>query len=387
MNTRPTIRLRTKRAASPAAHPWIFWKDVVAPESKIPPGTVVTVEDDTGAYVGRGFYSGHARVQIRLLTSEEIEVDAAFFEQRLAEALALRTRLGIAHSTNAVRLVNSEGDALSGLIVDRFNDVIVLEYKAAGMYRFHDTIVGWLKNQFPGAKVVAVCDAHVQKQESFNFKHAGEPVPTEVQESGTTFGVLAGGGHKTGFFLDQRENRQAVAALAQGQSLLDLCAYTGGFSVTAARTATEVTAVDHDPLAAAALTENAARNKVQVTAHAEDVFKFLQTAVSQQRRWQVVVLDPWRMTKSRQFLPQAEATYLDLNRLALQVVAPGGLLLTCSCTGNLSEEAFLKIVTTAAAREKRFAQIFRLSGAAADHPFAFNAPEGRYLKAVWARVQ
>jgi 23S rRNA (cytosine1962-C5)-methyltransferase len=243
----PGVQLKINRRSS---HPWIFQKMVEKPTVKPPPGSVVDVVDKDGQWVGRGFYNGHSRISVRLLTTDAAElIDEAFFARRLEQALTLRRDwLQLDTASDAYRLVHSEGDHLSGLVVDRFGSTLVLEFFAAGMYRYRQTIQDVLARHYPGSAFYWFAEEHVQKQESFDCRPPEPPVAGIITEHGVRFRVAPGSKHKTGFFLDQRDNRRALAELCRGRRVLDLCCNTGGFAVCAkvAGAAGEVVGVDLD---------------------------------------------------------------------------------------------------------------------------------------------
>jgi 23S rRNA (cytosine1962-C5)-methyltransferase len=383
----PAVRLKIARRSS---HPWVFQKMVEKPAGRLPPGTVVDVIDRDGQRVGRGFYNGHSRIALRILTADTAEaVDDAFFARRIAAAVALRRDwLRLDAVTDACRLVHSEGDGLSGLVVDRFGPVLVLEFFAAGMYRFRDAIRSALEAHFPGSRFHLFAEEHVQKQESFDCRSGEPPAPAVITEHGVRFRVAPGGKHKTGFFLDQRENRLALSEFCGGRRVLDLCCNTGGFAVYAKARggAEEVTGVDLDEEALELARHNANLNQVRVRFVQADLFPWLRDAVAAGHRFDVVVLDPAKQTRDREAVGYALKRYLDMNRLALQAVAAGGIFLTCSCTGLVSEADFLETLRRAAWQAGRTVQVLRIGGAAPDHPFLLHAQEGRYLKAVFCRV-
>jgi 23S rRNA (cytosine1962-C5)-methyltransferase len=381
----PQIHLTITRRSS---HPWIYQKMVVKPERKPPPGTVVDIIDRDGQWVGRGLYNGHSRIALRVLTSDPAEaIDAGFFTRRLERAVELRRKwLNLDAVSDAYRLVHSEGDSLSGLVADRFGTTIVLEFFAAGMYRFRPVIQEVLAKHFPECGFYWFAEEHVQKQESFDCRAPDPPPPTVITEHGLRFRVAPGSKHKTGFFLDQRDNRRLLATFCQGRSMLDLCCNTGGFAVYAKALggAAETVGVDLDEEALALARQNAQLNGAQVRFVQADLFAWLRDISG--RRFDVVVLDPSKQTRDRESVDYALKRYLDMNRLALQVVNPGGIFLTCSCTGLVSEEMFLESVRRAAWQAGRTVQVLRVGGAGADHPFLVHVPEGRYLKAVFCRV-
>jgi 23S rRNA (cytosine1962-C5)-methyltransferase len=383
----PQVRLKIARRS---AHPWIFQKMVEKPGARIPPGSVVDIRDRDGQWVGRGFYNGHSRIALRVLTGDSAEaIDEAFFAGRLARAIALRRDwLGLDAVTDAYRLVHAEGDGLSGLVVDRFGATLVLEFFAAGMYRFREALVKALTGHFPGSRFYWFAEEHVQKQESFDCRPPEPPPPDVITEHGVRFRVAPGSKHKTGFFLDQRDNRKSLSSFCGGRRVLDLCCNTGGFAVYAKALggAEEVIGVDLDEQALALARQNANLNQARVRFVQADLFPWLRDILAGGQRFDVVVLDPSKQTRDREELGLALKRYLDMNRLALQAVAPGGIFLTCSCTGLVSEAEFLETLRRAAWQAGRTVQVLRLSGAAPDHPFLLHVPEGRYLKAVFCRV-
>jgi 23S rRNA (cytosine1962-C5)-methyltransferase len=383
----PTVTLKIDRRSS---HPWIFQKMVEKPVTRIAPGSVVDVVEKSGNWVGRGFYNGHSRITVRLLTSDRNEaIDSDFFARRIARAIALRRDvLKLDAVTDAYRVVHSEADGLSGLVVDRYADTLVLEFFAAGMFKQRAAIMDALSTHFPAARFYYFAEEHVGKQESFDCRPPEPPTPEVITEHGLKFRVAPGSKHKTGFFLDQRDNRRTLSEYCAGRRVLDICCNSGGFAVyaKAAGHAQEVIGLDIDEQAIESARYNARLNGVQIRFIRADLFSWLRDVFPNGERFDVVVLDPAKLTRDREEVPLALRKYCDMNRLALQVVKPGGVFLTCSCTGLVSEAEFLESVRRAAWQAGRTLQVFRVCGAAADHPFLLNVPEGRYLKAVFARV-
>jgi 23S rRNA (cytosine1962-C5)-methyltransferase len=384
----PTIRLKIERRSN---HPWIFQKMVDKPEPKPKPGSVVDVFDRDGAYAGRGFYNGHSRIALRMLnTDPEESIDDAFFARRIAEAVALRRQvLRLDAVTDAYRLFHSEGDGLSGLVVDRFGDTLVIEYFSAGMWRVRDAVRRALDAHFPGATHYWFAEAHVQKQESFDCKAPPPPPPSIITEHGVRFRAAPGTGHKTGFFADQRDNRRFLTEFTAGANVLDLCCNSGGFGIYAKTIggAAEVTGVDLDEEILAVAEGNAKLNKARVRFVQADIFPWLRdVAVGNREQYDVVILDPAKMTRDREQVIPALKKYLDMNKLAMAAVKPGGMFLSCSCTGLVSEEQFLDMLRRAAFYAGRTLQVLRVSGAGPDHPWLAHVPESRYLKAAFCRV-
>jgi 23S rRNA (cytosine1962-C5)-methyltransferase len=383
----PQVRLKIERRSS---HPWIFQKMVEKPAIRIPGGSVVDILDRAGQWVGRGFYNGHSRIALRVLTADPNEaIDADYFRKRLTQAVALRRDwLKLDAVSDAYRLVHSEGDGLSGLVVDRFGNTLVLEFFAFGMYRFRETIQEALAEHYPSCQFYWFAEEHIQKQESFDCRPPEAPTPFVITEHGVRFRVAPGSKHKTGFFLDQRDNRKLLASYCQGKRVLDLCCNTGGFAVYAKALggAEEVIGVDLDEQVIELAKQNANLNQARVRFVQADLFAWLREVLPSGQRFDVVVLDPAKQTRDREEIDYALKRYFDMNKLALQAVAPGGLFLTCSCTGLISEETFLETVRRAAWQAGRTVQVLHLTGAGPDHPFLVHVPEGRYLKAVWCRV-
>jgi 23S rRNA (cytosine1962-C5)-methyltransferase len=364
---------------------------VEKPAMRVPPGSVVDIVDRDGQWVGRGFYNGHSRITLRVLTSDPHEaIDAAFLRRMLGQAAALRRDLlGLDAVTDAYRLVHSEGDGLSGLVIDRFGSTLVIEFFSAGMFRLRDALKEVLAELFPGSGLYWFAEEHVQKQESFDCRPPEPPPPGIITEHGVRFRVAPGSKHKTGFFLDQRDNRARLASFCKGKRVLDLCCNTGGFAVQAKVKggADEVIGVDLDEEALGMARQNANLNQVQVRFIQADLFTWLRDIQPSGQRFDVVVLDPAKQTRDREEIDYALKRYFDMNRLALQAVAPGGIFLTCSCTGLIGEETFLETLRRAAWQAGRTLQVIAISGAAPDHPFQVHVPESRYLKAVFCRVQ
>lgn len=390
MNTPPlpVVRLKIERRSN---HPWIFQKMVEKPAVKPKPGSIVDIVDVTGVWVGRGFYNGHSRIALRVLTEDPDEsVDEAFFRRKIAAAVALRRELlQLDDISDAWRVVHSEGDGLSGLVVDRYGDLVVVEFFSAGAFRHREWIYAALREAFPGCRFYSFAEDHVQKQESFDFRAPDAPAPSVITEYGVKFRASPGSGHKTGFFADQRDNREFLARFAKGRSVLDICCNSGGFAIYAKARgeAREVTGIDLDEEILHIAKGNAKLNGVDVRFVQSDLFPWLREAHQRGEQWDVVVLDPAKLTRDREQVIPALKKYLDMNKLALSVVKPGGVFLTCSCTGLVSEEQFLDMLRRAAFFAGRSVQVLKVAGAGGDHPFAAHAQESRYLKAVFCRVE
>jgi len=388
-NANPVVHLKIERRSN---HPWIFQKMVEKPEPKPKPGSVVDIVDRDGMFAGRGFYNGHSRIALRVLTSDPDEaVDESFFARKISDAITLRREvLKLDAATDAYRVIHSEGDGLSGLIVDRFADTLVVEYFSAGMFKQRDLIKRVLLQHFPEAEIYAFAEEHVQKQESFDCSAPPTPRPTVIHEHGVQFHAAPGSKHKTGFFADQRDNRLLLSEFCAGKRVLDLCCNSGGFGIYAKARggAEEVVGIDLDEEILGIAEQNARLNKARVKFIQADIFAWLRdVAGNPQKKFDVVVLDPAKMTRDREQVIPALKKYLDMNKLALGAVKPGGIFLTCSCTGLISEEQFLDMLRRAAFYANRTVQVIKVSGAGPDHPWQAHVPESRYLKAAFCRVE
>jgi len=382
----PVVRLKNAWRSS---HPWIFQRLVEKPAQRPKPGSIVDVVGVEGEWIGRGFYNGHSRIAVRILeTHPDVPVDAGWFSRKIAEAVSLRRDvLKLDEVSDAWRVVHSEGDGLSGLVVDRYGDLLVVEFFSAGMFRHREWIYEALTEQFPGCRFHSFADEHVQKQESFDYRGSVPADPAIITEYGIRFRADPAGAHKTGFFADQRENREWLSRQVAGKRVLDLCCNTGGFGVyAAARGASEVVGIDIDEDVIEIAKGNAKLNDARIRFVQADIFPWLRDASNAGDAYDVVVLDPAKMTRDREQVIPALKKYLDMNKLALGVVKPGGLLATFSCTGLVSEEQFLDMLRRAAFYANRTIQILKVSGAGADHPFMAHVQESRYLKAVFCRV-
>ena len=390
MNTTalPVIQLKIERRSN---HPWIFQKMVEKPVAKPKPGSIVDIVDNTGHWVGRGFYNGHSRIALRVLTEDHDEaIDEAWFARKIRAAVALRRDLmHLDETTDAWRVVHSEGDGISGLVVDRYGDLLVVEFFSAGPFRYREWIYAALRTEFPGCRFYSFSEEHVQKQESFDFRSPPAPEPSVITENGLKFRASPGSGHKTGFFADQRDNREYLTRFTAGKRVLDICCNSGGFAIYAKARggADEVIGIDLDEEILEVAEKNARLNNAAVKFVQADLFHYLRDAHQRGEQFDVVILDPAKLTRDREQVIAALKKYLDMNKLAMQVIKPGGVLLTCSCTGLVGEEEFLDMIRRAAFYAGRTVQVLKVAGAGADHPFMAHVKESRYLKAVFCRVE
>ena len=373
-------------------HPWIFSGAVEKVGGTPAAGDTVEVKDAQGALVARAAYSPASQIRARAWTFDaKEEVDAAFFRLRLMRALALRESLPAAKHANALRLVNAESDGLPGLIVDRYADVLVAQFLSAGAERWRDPILDALMALSGCTAIFERSDAEVRGLEGLEPRtgfvrgdRAAARCP--IIEYGLNFRVDVQDGQKTGFFLDQRENRQRVRALAGGREVLDGFAYTGGFSICAlAGGAKKVLALESSAPALEVARENLAANALdasRVEFVQADVFARLRTLRDQNAKYDLIILDPPKFAPTAAQVKNAARAYKDINLWALKLLAPGGMLATFSCSGAVPAELFQSIVAGAALDAGGEVKIIERFGAAADHPVAIEFPEGGYLKGL-----
>jgi 23S rRNA (cytosine1962-C5)-methyltransferase len=383
-----TLSLRPGRdEAARRRHPWVFSRALAGN----PPGEPdeVEVRSASGALVGRGFSSPRSSIAARLWRFDDGPLDATFAGGLVEAAACLRERF-VPPETDGYRLVHAEGDGLPGLVVDRYADVLVVQATTAGTEAARPLWLPALRRLHPDATILQRNDVASRHGEGLFLEDellAGEPTAEHVpfRERGMTFLADLAGGQKTGFFLDQRENRHLVRTLAAGKSVLNLFSYSGAFGVAAlAGGASRVTHVDVSAPALALALENHAANgqdPSRVETVAADVFEDLRARVGRGETWDVVVTDPPAFAKKTLDVDRACRGYKDVNRLALKLLAPGGLLLACSCSGPVSVDLFQKVLFAASLDAGVPARILARSGAGPDHPVSIDCPETEYLKA------
>lgn len=403
----PTGAIPTVFVQTATFHPLIYRKRIAKVEAARP-GDLVAVYGPNDALLGYGLYNPRSEIGIRMLFPGQDFPDDDRWCQKVSAALSLRRDLlKLDETTDAYRVVHAEADGLSGLVIDRFGDVLSAEAFGLGMYQRADALLGILAGQCGTRHTLVRPSPQFLSQEGCEPPVLASPeLPEEVviHEYGTRFRVRFADGHKTGFFCDQRENRKRLAEFCDGRTVLDLCCYSGGFAVQAKKlgNAAEVTGVDLDEEPLRLARENANLNQVRVRFVQSDAFIYMRDMLQQNRQYDVVVLDPPKLIRNRAELEEGTRKHLDLNRLAMRLVRPGGLLLSCSCAGLLQEEDFLRLLCAAsyqagpvieqatAERSERHAsrpmQILARTGASPDHPVAAGVPESEYLKAVWMRL-
>ena len=371
-------------------HPWIFSGAVEKAAGKA--GDTVEVRDSSGQKLALAAYSPKSQIRARVWTFDSSTVvDRGFFRDRIRKAVDLREQLPASKHTNAMRLIHGESDGLPGLVVDRYADVLVAQFLAAGVERWREDILDLLVEISGCEAVFERSDAEVRRLEGLEprtgFVRGNKNASRcPIIEHGLNFRVDVEQGQKTGFFLDQRENRQRVRALAAGREVLDGFCYTGGFAIAAlAGGARHVTAIESSTDAIQIAKENLSANPLAaggIEFVQADVFKHLRLLRDKGARYDLIVLDPPKLAPTAAHARNAARAYKDVNLLALKLLAPGGLLATFSCSGGVSAELFQSIVAGAALDAGADAKIIERFGAAADHPVALAFPEGEYLKGL-----
>ncbi|MBE3587208.1 MAG: class I SAM-dependent rRNA methyltransferase [Thermoanaerobacteraceae bacterium] len=373
-------------------HPWVYGTEVSDIHGHFKPGDVVEVVDHRGRFVGRGYINPASQILVRLLTRKQGEkIDRAFFHRRLTAALDYRRR--VVRDTNACRLVYAEADFLPALIVDRFGDYLSVQTLALGMDVHKQTLVDLLDGLVEPAGIYERNDVPVRELEGLPLKTGflkGHFNPVvEIEENGLKFLVDLAGGQKTGYFLDQRENRLALQGLAEGARVLDCFCHTGTFSVYAAHFgAREVLGIDVAADALEMAGENAARNGFRsvCTFREGNAFDELRAMDRAGERFDLIILDPPAFTKSREALEGAARGYKEINLRAMKLLPPGGFLVTCSCSYHMTEDLFLQVLLDAARDVGRQLRLVELRRQARDHPMLLASPETYYLKCFVLQV-
>lgn len=386
-----SIRLREGRERSlQRRHPWVFEGSVARGSADA--GELVRVESHDGRFLAWGAFSPSSAIRVRAWSFDEAErIEAAFFSRRLQQAIALRSRLGIA--SDGVRLVHGEADGLPGLVVDRYGDVLSIQFGAAGVERWRETIADALAKLTGLTRIYERSDASVRSLEGLpertGWLRGSGDTAQHITEHGWQLGLDVALGHKTGYYLDQRENRRRFAELVRqlgSRTVLNCYAYTGGFSVAAlAGGAQQVSTVDSSAPALAQARENLRRNGFDDKAHTfvdADVNAFLRQCLAEGRTFDAIVLDPPKFAPTAAHAERGARAYKDINRLGLKLLAPGGLLLTFSCSGGISADLFHKIVAGAGLDAGVNAAIIQRLEGAPDHPTTLEFPEGEYLKGL-----
>jgi 23S rRNA (cytosine1962-C5)-methyltransferase len=392
-----TVVLKPKRARPFfGRHPWVLDTAILRVDGEPAEGDVVDLTTHDGHFVARGLWNSASRIRVRLYAFDAATpLDDALFRRRLESAIGLRSALGLDDPAGGCRLVNSEGDDLSGLIVDRYGAWLAVQVTALALVRRLDMLADTLAELVPTRGILLRgAERGLAKLEGLHLpdrvlRGAAPDGPVFVAEHGLRFGVDLTEGQKTGFYLDQRDNRQAAARQARGRRVLDMFCYAGGFGIAAAVAggARSVLAVDSSAKATALARANADLNgAANLTVETADAFEKLAALVEAGERFGMVVLDPPKFARSRASLDDALRAYHRVNRLAVDLLEPGGILVTCSCSGSVAREDFLQMLAGVSQRSGRPLQLLEVRGAALDHPVSASCLEGEYLKCVIARV-
>lgn len=378
-------------------HPWVFAGAIDRIEGNPLPGSEVTLHAADGQFIARGLFNPHSQIRIRLYSWDESErLDADLWSRRLDAALDLRRRLyRMFDEQLACRLVFSESDGLSGLIVDRYGDWLLAQFTSLGLAARREVLFDLLESKLQPRGIWLRTEKGVRESEHLEqadglARGAEPPRPLLVTENGVRYGVDVVQGHKTGFYLDQRDNRAALARYVDGCRVLDVFCYTGAFGISALKTgaAREVRAVDVSEAALTLAKSNAEANGVAsaINFFKSDAFEELERLAAAGELFDAVILDPPKLTRHRAGLAKALRGYHSLNQLALRVLSPGGLLVTCSCSGLVGRDDFTAMLASVSQRAGRPIQVLESRGQAADHPVSVHCLESNYLKCYICRV-
>jgi len=372
-------------------HPWIFGNELGDSEGEAAPGDIVEVYSSNGSFIGKGYVNPASQIRIRLLTREKNDiVNAQFFHDRILQAWEYRKQIGYVENC---RLIFGEADQLPALIIDKFNDYFVIQTLALGMDLWKDSIVAALNKIFSPKGIYERNDVPVRELEGMQQQKGFLSAPFDtkiiINENGLKFHVDIENGQKTGYFLDQQDNRRAIQHIVKGADVLEAFCYTGTFSLHAAHYgAKKVLGLDISETAVAAARENAILNGYQdiCSFEAVNAFDVLKRSVTEGKRYDVVMLDPPAFTKSRENIEKAITGYKEINLRGMKLTKPGGFLVTASCTNLVSPAAFLHTIQEAAKDARRKIRQVTWQTQASDHPILWNVPTTQYLKFLIVQV-
>ncbi len=382
------ILRKTRETRVRGGHPWIYASEIDKTEGECAPGDIIDVYSCKGTMLGRALYNPRSQITLRMLTTQDEPVDEAFFRSRLTDAWEYRKRLC---DTQSCRVVYSESDFLPGLVVDKFGGVLVMQTLSLGMDMRKDMLARLLCEITGATGAYERNDVPVRRHEGLEMQTGlllGEvPDRVEMVENGILYHVDVKHGQKTGFFLDQKQNRAAIAPLCPGARVLDCFCHNGSFALNAAKYgAKSVLGVDISEDALDVARENAARNGLDVAFEAHNCFDFLREQTDAGEKYDLVILDPPAFTKSRQAVESALRGYKEINLRGLKLTRPGGFMVTCSCSQHVSTEAFQEMVNHAARDAKKRVRLVEYRTQALDHPILPAAPETKYLKCMILQV-
>lgn len=378
-----TVRLKQKEERRILrGHPWVFSNELLQPVGECSPGEIVDVLDFAGKFVGRGYINPHTLIAVRILTRKREEIGSDFFRARITAARAIRTGLGFGES---FRAVFSEGDGLPGLIVDKYTDTLVIQSLTAGIDRMLNIIIPALKDEYSPKAIVLRNDAASRGLEGLiqekRVIYGTITGPVTIEESGIRFNVDVLEGQKTGFFLDQRENRQAIKDYVKGKRTLDCFCYIGAWALSAARFgASSVIGLDASEKAIKLASENASMNGLAAQFKTTDVFDELRRLEKDRENFGCIILDPPAFVKSKAKVREALKGYKEINLRAMKLLETGGTLVSCSCSHHIDQELFREMLIDAAHAAGRQARLLEMRFQARDHPMLLAARETQYLK-------
>ncbi len=375
----------------PPKGPLVFKRMIDEISQEIKKGDVVRLIDKDGDIFGYAFYNPDSNIVLRIITrtrDESFDVDEYIY-QSIKKAYMFRKIFSLPSlTTNAYRLIHDWGDGLSGVVCDVFGEYTVCEIYSYAYFKRMNLIKKMIMDITGCRDVFFVSNSYIQTMERFKMSEGEKKIRIKIKENDIFFEVCVGEGYKTGFFCDQRENRSFFSKFVNGKSVLDLFSYTGGFGIYAKKHgASHVSCVELDEKAVVMLKRNANINGVKIDVVRADAFNYLKQMISNSKKFDVVVCDPYKFISSKENMEEGLKKYHDINRLALECVEKNGILLSCSCSGMLDFDSFVSIIRKAASSAKRLVKIFKKSGAGPDHPYMVNYPEGEYLKAVWCYVE
>ena len=381
------------RLGSPPRGPFVYRRQVEQAPRGLEAGTQVELRDRSGRCLGYGLYHPRSEVAVRILHREDRPLAEEDLRRRAHAALERRRLLGLLELP-MLRLLHAEADDLPALVVDRYGPALVAQLHSRAALPLWRAVAPVLRG-LPGVETarafLEASAARAEREPPWEEEDPGFPARMVLEEHGLRYEVPLRGGHKTGFFCDQRDNRRRLRALASGRRVLDLCCCSGGFALNAAAAgAREVLGVDLDQEAVAQARRNANLNQTVLAVRPRfvqaDAFSYLRTLQANGRRFDLVILDPPKLIRSRREMEAGIAGYHDLNKLALALVEDGGLLLSCSCSGLLRPQDFRQVLRRAARTAGRSARLLGWTGAGPDHPVRLDVPESEYLKAAWLQL-
>ena len=372
-------------------HPWVFASAIQPPDEVIASGSTVDLLAHGGHFLARASYSPHSQIRARVWTFDDEPVDREFFRRKIKSAIALRDTAHMTHVTDSYRLIHGESDGIPGIVVDRYNDVLVLQSTTAGSDFWKESIADLLIEETGIAAIYERSDVDVRELEGLQpingiLRGDLSSFIFPIHEHNLKFKVNIASGHKTGFYLDQRENRRRAGELAKDRDVLNCFCYTGGFSINAlANGAKSVVSVDSSADALKLLEENIALNDLPAQKHTSiegDVFQLLRKFRDEARSFDMIILDPPKFAPTATHAEKASRAYKDINLLAFKLLRPGGILITFSCSGGVDASLFQKIVASAALDAGVDATIIEHLSQGNDHPVSLHFPEGAYLKGL-----